>query len=420
LIENYVTGVSKNTFLDQMVIFLLISLFVLLPFAVIDFSQFIVFFHRSLLIIVGILCVAIVLIKKGYKIKFNSTIAIFLIFFLHSAFLTLSRGSVFSLKEITVLFSLIFIAWWSKDVCINRLAKFIIGIATFYCLNVIYQNFNGSDFFGFVPRDGRVWGAFYYGAPAFGTFISLVFFLPFFFIRSLPVKLFIIAVFGSAMLLANDRAAILQTILAFLLFFPLTRSWRLLMIILAMAPMAWVTMMEPSASNRLMSIYMGLKLFLVNDAIALESVLLEYGMQGYLDIWGAVYNLWFDLENLFGVLFGSGFGIAPEVLGRFHNTNRPHQIHLELMINVGLIGFMFFLGWLSKFYTRHRKCFVIFAPAVLPFAFFSLSSANHLFLIMLSYIFCKSASNQWRTGDLIKNIHVEGCQRKVCSNEVRA
>lgn len=246
----------------------------------------------------------------------------------------------------------------------------------------------------------------------------MIFFLPFFFIRSWPVKLFVIAVFLYAMLLANDRAAALQTALAFILFFPLRKRWRLLLFIFAMVPISWVTIIEPSASNRLFSVYLLLKSVVLNDASGLEWTLSVYGMQSYWDIWVALYNVWFDAENLFGLLFGTGWGVAPEVLGRFHNTNRPHQIHLELMINIGLIGFMLFLIWLIIFYTRYRRYFVIFAPAVLPFAFYSLSSANHLFLIILSYIFCKSASNQWYARDTIKNLPCHGGHRDVRPNEV--
>lgn len=409
----------KDISVDQTITFLLIFLFATLPFSAIDFSPLYIYFHRALIIFVSMLCVYAMLEKRSYHIKIDLTFYMVLIIFLHSSFFILISGSFFNLKEIIILLSFIFIVLWAKDVHVDFLAKAIISITLFYCLNQIFQYFYGSDLFGFVPRDGRIWGAFYYGSPTFGAFLSFVFFLPFFYLKNLSTKIFVCIIFTVAIVLANDRAPVLQTILAFFVFFPLKRWLKLLVIILALTPLFLVASMEPSASNRLLALYLVLKLFLLNDVSELNRLLAAYGLRDYLDIWVSVYGSWFRWDNLFGVFFGSGWGITSEVMGRLSGSGRPHQFYLELMINWGLFGFTIFLGLLFTFYRRHQKTFVIFAPAVLPFAFFSLNSANYLLMIALSYVLCAGASNRRHAADLVMKSPDGGFQRNVYTQEGR-
>lgn len=108
---------------------------------------------------------------------------------------------------------------------------------------------------------------FYFGAPTFGVFLSFVFFLPFFYLKNGWLKLLVIAISVGGLIVANDRAPIVQIGLALLLFMPCRPGYRFLLIGIALAPILLVPAMEPSASNRLIALYWGLNLFFIRTGI---------------------------------------------------------------------------------------------------------------------------------------------------------
>jgi hypothetical protein len=404
--------------IDRIIIWLLAYLFATLPFAVTDFSLFLTAFNRSLLIVVGGLCAYFALSKRSYNVRLNGTFLILGIIFIHSFISMLRAGTLDYAKEVGTLFGLVFIALWARDVRVDVLAKAVIGVALFYCVDVIYQYFNGVNLFGFTPRNNRIWGAFYFGAPTFGIFLSFVFFLPFFYLKRRWLKSVVVVIFAVTMFIANDRAPIVQTVLAILLFMSLRPWHKLLAFGFALTPILLVTVSDPSASNRVIAIYEGVNFFLFSkDSAELEGFLNSYGMTAYLDIWGGVTGGWFRWDNLVNVLFGTGWGSAPDAAASVSEFGRPHNIHLELLIIWGVVGYAAVLGWLIRLYRRHRETFVIFATAVLPFGFFSLTSSNYLFMITISYILFVGASHG-RHGIKVKTEENEGVRRMVVSPDV--
>ncbi|MDB0048180.1 hypothetical protein N9F12_01940 [Burkholderiaceae bacterium] len=413
MLKKFRTPVGYDFTIDSLIVWLLVYLFVVLPFSVIDFSLFLTVFNRFLIIFVGGLCAYSALSKCAFNIRINGTFFILGIIFAHSFVTMLLSGKLDYAKEIVTLFGLVFIAKWARGIRVDVLANAVIIIALFYCADVLLQHINGVDLFGFEPRNGRIWGAFYFGAPTFGSFLSFVFFLPFFYLKGRWLKSTVVVIFAITMFIANDRAPIVQTILAVLLFMPLSRWHKLLAFGLIMTPLMFVTITEPSATNRVIAIYEGINIFLFGkDPAAVESYLISYGMTAYLDIWGGVIGGWFNWDNLVNVLFGTGWGSAPDSAARISDFGRPHNIHLELLIVWGVVGYAAFLSWLIMLYRRHRDTFVIFSTAVLPFGFFSLTSSNYLFMMTISYILFVQASHE-RQGLGVKKGENGGLRRMV-------
>lgn len=385
---------GHGSVLDKLVILLLIYLFATLPFAVIDLSLPFTMINRFLLIMVGILCAFAALSKRSFKVRLNATFVIFGIVFIHSLISMLRVESFDYAKEVITFFALAFIVIWARDVRVNVLAKAVIIITLLYCIDAIYQYVNGIDLFGFPVRNNRNWGAFYFGAPTFGVFLSFVFFLPFFYLKNGWLKLLVIAISVGGLIVANDRAPIVQIGLALLLFMPCRPGYRFLLIGIALAPILLVPAMEPSASNRLIALYWGLNLFLFEPESAMaESFLHSYGLVDYLNIWKGVIDNWFRWDNSLNILFGTGWGSSIDAVRSVsEGGSRPHSIHLDILIVWGIVGYILVLGWLIRLYWHHRETFVIYASVVLPFNFFSLTSSNHLFLMTIIYILFVAAS----------------------------
>jgi len=381
--------------LDKVIVWLLVYLFATLPFAAIDFSLPFTVFNRSLLIIVGILSAFSALAKRSFNVRLNGTFLILGIIAIHSLISMLRAGTPDYTKEVGTFFSLVFVAIWARGVRVDVLAKAVIAVAFFYCADAIYQYFNGVDLFGFSTRNNRSWGSFYFGAPTFGIFLSFVFFLPFFYLKNWWLKLVVIAIFVSGLIVANDRAPVVQIMLATLFFAPFRPGYRLLVIGFALTPILLVPAMDPSASNRISSLYWGLNLFLFNrESAEFQGYLLSYGLTNYLHIWEGIIDGWFRWDNLFNVLFGTGWGSSLDAARSVSAGGRPHGIHLDILIVWGIVGYMAVFGWLIRLYWRHRETFVILASVVLPFSFFSLTSSNYLFMMTIIYILFVAASRE--------------------------
>ena len=386
---------GHNSALDKLVIVLLVYLFATLPFAVIDFSQPITIFNRFVLIMVGILCAFIALSKRSFRVRLNGAFIILGIIFIHSLISMLGAEPFDYAKEVVTFFSLVFIAMWARDVRVDVLAKAVIAVALFYCIDAIYQYVNGIDLFGFPTRNNRSWGAFYFGAPTFGIFLSFVFFLPFFYLKNRWLKLVVIAIFVGGLIVANDRAPIVQIVLAVILFAPFRPWYRFLVIGFALTPILLVPAMDPLVSNRVISLYWGLHLlFFEPESTEARTFLSQYGLIGYLLIWEGIIDGWLRWANLLNVLFGTGWGSSLDAVRSVSEgeSGRPHSIHLDILMVWGIVGYILVLGWLIRLYWHHRETFVIFASVVLPFSFFSLTSSNYLFLMTIIYILFVAAS----------------------------
>lgn len=373
---------------DRTIIFLLVLLFAMLPFAAMDFSPFLILLHRIFLLGIGFYCALTVLQKSTNQNQFILQFLILFVVFLHSSVSFSVYGFDKTFKEIIILFLLYFIIIGVNKGYVVNLAKGVIAVTVFYCLDTIYQFIQGVDLFGFELRNGRAWGAFHYGSPSIAELLSLVFFLPYFFLKSLFMRTLVYIIFIFAMILANDRGPILQIVLSAIVFFPIAKWKRLLGVMILLLPVIFVPSFDPSAENRLPALFLGFKLFLLGDFEEFAAFTAMYGIDAYVDIWRNIYNFWFQWDNLIGVLFGSGWGIVPEVIGR------PHNIHLELLISWGVFGYFLFITWLFIVYRRNHKTFVILAPCLLPVGLWSLTSANYLFVASIVFILFERASHQ--------------------------
>ncbi len=382
--------------LDNLITGLLVFLVGTLPFAVTDFSTLFSLLCRLLLFGTGCLCAISASLKASSQLQLRNALILSMIIGLHTLISMLRVLSFDYAKELGGLISFIFMAVWARDVRTGPLAKGVIAIALFYCADVLYQYATGVDWFGFSPRNNRIWGPFYFGAPTFGAFLSFVLVLPWFYIKRTWLKLLLVAVFAVTLFVANDRAPVVQSLLAVLLFAPFRTRYRVLAIGCALAPMMVVTAVDPLTSNRVAALYVGLRL-LVTDRSSPElwDFLSVYGIVGYLEIWGAVVSGWFTWTNLPNVLFGTGWGsVMDELRLRVRDFSRPHSIHIDLLVSWGVVGYAVLLGWVLRLYRRNRETFVILAPCVLPFGFFSLTSSNYLFMIAISYVLFIGASRQ--------------------------
>lgn len=379
---------------DRIILVLLGYMLVSLPFAVIDFSFPLVLFNRLVLLLVGFLCVFSALGKRGFNIALNGTFMALAIILMHSV-VSMMRDNTFDYaKELVTLMSLVAVVLWARDVRVDRLARFAIGIAVFYSLDAIYQHYTGIDWFGFAPWGNRSWGAFNFGAPTLGVFLAMIIFLPFFFVKSrwLRWSAFLLIAFG--MLVANDRAPMVQVIMAALLFSKLRLKYKLLTIGCVLAPIFFVPALPPATSNRIIALYWGLHLFLFGqETMEFKDFYYSSGIEAYGQIWGSLVTAWFRGDNIFNVIFGTGWGSSARLAERLSGLGRPHSIHLEIMVSWGLLGYAVIIAKLFNIALRYRAFFIILASSVLPFTFFSLISFNPFFLMALNYAFFVSAAS---------------------------
>lgn len=409
--KTFCTPVGYEHVIDRIIVWLLVYLFATLPFAAIDFSPFLMVLNRFLLIIVGGLSAYSALSKRSFRIRLNGAFFILGIILIHSFISILITGKLEYGKETGILFSLVFIAMWARDIRVDVLAKAVIFVTLFYCADAMYQYINGVDLCGFTPQNNRFWGCFSFGAPTFGIFLSLVFFLPFFYLKRSWLRLVVVVMFALSMFIAGDRAPIVQTLLAMFIFMP-SRHWQKLLVFgLVLIPMPFLIEMDPSTSNRVIAMLEGMKLFLFSeDSVALEEFVHSYGISAYLNIWSEVIGGWFTWDNLANVPFGAGWGSAPDAIASISRFGRPHNTHIEVLVIWGVVGYAAVLGWIIWLYRRNRETFVIFAPSILPFGFFSLVSSNHLFTMLISYILMVGASHG-RQGLKVKTQEDEGARR---------
>ncbi len=380
--------------INVVIIGLLLYLFATLPFAVVDNSLALSVFNRSLLLAVGALCL---LSKRYFDLSRPGAPVVVTLILAHTAFSMLQAGSTDYFREVAVLFALASIVVWARTAPLRPLVMGIIVIALFYCVDVMVQYYRGVDFFGFVPRNNRIWGAFYYGAPTFGTFLSFVVFAPLYFIRRVALRLAVLSVFLVSMVIANDRAPVLQTAVALMIFAPVRRRSKLLLAAMILAPAMIVSAMDPLTSNRVVALYRGVYLLVMargSDEFA--QFLSAYGFQGYFELWAAIATGWFRWDNLFNVLFGTGWGSVLDALRGVSEYSRPHSSHMDVMVCWGLVGYALILWFLFRTWRRHRMTFLLLAPAALPFSSFSLTSANYLFMMCIAAVLFVGASRTSR------------------------
>ena len=385
-------GPMQTRVIDRIILVLLGYMLASLPFAVVDFLLPLVFFNRLVLVLVGVLCAFSALGKRGFNLTLNGTFIVLAIILVHSFFSIMLDNTFDYVKELITLMSLVAVVLWSKDVRVEGLARFAIGIAVFYSLDAIFQNYTGTDWFGFTPWGNRSWGAFNFGAPTLGVFLAMVIFLPFFFIKNTLIKWLFFLLIALGMVVANDRAPMVQVVLAALLFSKLRLKYKLLTIGCVLAPIFFVPALPPATSNRIIALYWGLHLFLFGQETSeLKGFYYSSGIEAYGQIWGSILTGWFQWDNIFNVIFGTGWGSSFHLAERFSGLGRPHSIHLELLVSWGILGYAAVIAKIFHLFLRYRACFIILASAVLPFTFFSLVSFNPFFLMVLNYMFFVSA-----------------------------
>lgn len=388
----------RNSPLDRMIVVLLLYLFATLPFAVVDFSLTFSTFNRLVLLGVASLCALSALAKRSFRVPVNGLMIVVVVLVLHTLISMLRAGRIEYLRELANLLTLMCIAGWSRDVPLDTFVRGVIAAASFYCVDVFFQYLVGVDLFGFVPRNNRYWGAYYFGAPTFGTFLSFILLVPFFHLRRRRWRIAFTLLFVVAMVVSNDRSPVVQSALALFLFAPIGALYRVLLIGCALVPILFVTAMDPAVSNRVLAMYWGLRLLLLDrGSPEFQDFLNAYGFGSYFDVWRRVLTGWFYWGNMHNVLFGTGWGSVLDSLKKlFAEVSRPHSIHIDLIVSWGIIGYAIFLGWVVRLYKEHRQRFVMFAPCVLPMSSFSLTSANYLFMMTISFILFMAASDRRR------------------------
>lgn len=386
------TSVSERR--DRGLTILLAYLFITLPFAVSDWFPLLRVANRSLLLAAGIIAAWSLFVKNGYRVRSSWSSLLALLLFLHMGLAIFRSDSTEmmweTVKENLNLFAVVALASWSHTVGPRFLPRVIIWTTAVYSVDVLIQRVVGVDLFGLQPFGDRYWGVFSYGAPTFGVFISTVFFVPWFFLKSRLKRFLLGALYLAALLIASDRAPLVQLFLALVIFVPVPLILKLLFGGGLIAGGYYVVLANPEwLPEKVRLLLEAVRLLIImgpRDFLTDSETLRQLSLDAYLEKWVDVLSAWFTYDNGVNVLLGTGWGALPYVLRDTAGWSRPHSTYLELVISLGLIGSVILAAVVLGLWWRYPRRFLLLAPVVLPFVFFSVFSANWLFLSLMAYM----------------------------------
>lgn len=386
--------ISSRERRDRWLTILLAYLFITLPFAVSDWFPLLRVVNRSLFLAAGIIAAWSLFVKNRYRVRTSWSSLLALLLFLHMGLAIYRSDSTEmmweTVKENLNLFAVVALASWSHTVGPRFLPQVIIWTSAIYSVDVLIQRVVGVDLFGLQPFGERYWGVFSYGAPTFGVFISTVFFVPWFFLESKLKRVLVCVLYLAALLAASDRAPLVQLFLALVLFVPAPLILKLAFgggLITGAYYLVWAN--PEWLPEKIRLLLDAVQLLIIrgpSDFLTDSATLRQLSLDAYLEKWVDVLSAWFTYDNVVNVVFGTGWGALPHVLRDTAGWSRPHSTYLELVISLGVIGAVVLTVVLLALWWRHPRRFLLLAPIVLPFAFFSVFSANWLFLSLMAYM----------------------------------
>ena len=357
-------------------IFLIVKLFFYSFPIILLFPSGYITAHVSLLTIATL----ILIYKKNIKIKlFIVDYLIFLLFFL-SVISTLKNistlGNVIFIKSILDLrFAIFFLI--IRNLLSNKIVNLkLLSITTllssiFLSLDIFLQHLMGHDIFGFKPFDGRYNGFFEHEAIA-GSYIQKhfclsllsVFLINFKKITKIFLITLIINMFGLGILLSLDRMPFIIFIFIVIILFFLMRNYRIIffsnLIIISLLFVSLFKNYEVISSryqyfSRDININKILDVTHINKMIkSQENIIGEESKNNnlfhgdYSKLYRAAYLIF--LKNY---VIGSGVKSfiyecikLPYDKNSISCNNHPHNLYLEILVNLGLLGMSIFIIFL--------------------------------------------------------------------------
>ncbi|MFY4858283.1 hypothetical protein ACOTVL_07500 [Aliarcobacter butzleri] len=130
--------------------------------------------------------------------------------------------------------------------------------------------------------------------------------------------------------------------------------------------------------------------FFKNGIYISENVYKENSVFAYLNIWITNFNIWFRIENILYIIFGSGFGNLQAYFIYHGGYDRTHNMLLEIIMTFGLFGSFIIFNIFRKLITFSKPESLIVITHFSPFLFFSLYSANQIILFLISFFIYKN------------------------------
>lgn len=374
--------------LDRIIAGGIAYLFVTLPFAVTDLLPVLRVMNRLFLLGIGVLAAYVAIRRGDYKVTVNWVLIALAGLGVQTVVGMAIHPNYMDPPELLNLFAVVSLVLWAMETRVNFLPPFMIGVAAFFSVDVIIQRFVGVDLFGFTPFMDRYWGAFRYGAPTFGVFAMTMMFAPLYYVKRPWLRWSQFAVISVGLILSNDRAPILQVMLASLLFMPIGMTKKMVVTAAISLIVLYVYVAHPMwMPSRILLLFVTAEaLFAIGPARMFANFGHELSYVGYIDKWTSIVQGWFTWDNGVAVLFGTGWGSTPFALEPLAGVGRPHSTYIDVLVSLGLVGFVAMVAAVVRLWWRNRGRFLLVSTSVLPVAFFSMFSANWLFLIMTSLI----------------------------------
>lgn len=364
-------------------------LFYIFPIIMMMVSGYITF-YVSILTILSITF----LIKNKFKIILSFSDYIILIFFLFSFIVTLLNyknndyiiiiKSFFDLR-FALLYLIIRNIIYYKIVEFEKITLATLFAVIFLCFDIFIQNIYGKDIFGYEPFGERYNGIFEDEAIA-GSYIqkfSLIS-LSFFFLRDWNKQNKIIffltsVIFSFAILLTLDRMPFIIYLASLFFLIILAKNYRfifilnILTIIILFFFVVNTNDLIKKRYERLSSEFQFIKLLTIKNSIeknytpAISNEIpiisneIKTNLFGYSKLYIGAYNV--IINNNF---LGSGVKSFEKSCLKIYENNKsigcsthPHNLYLEIIINVGFLGFLFFSIFIFNIIYKISKQFKV-------------------------------------------------------------
>jgi hypothetical protein len=329
--------------------------------------------HVSLLSIASILLIY----KNNLKIKLLLVDYFVFLFFFLSIFSTLKNitilGNIIFIKSILdlrfAIFFLIIRIILNNEIVNLKILSIISLLASFFLsLDIFLQHLIGHDILGFKPFDGRYNGFFEHEAIA-GSYIQKFFLLSLLVIFLLDLKkfkkffltTFIINILGLGTLLSLDRMPFLIFIFILFILLIFLRNFRILLIsniiILSILSICLIKKSEViklryEYFNRDINFSKILDMPIIKNNIKNlenENNITVINKKLFYGDYSKLYNAAY-LVSLNNYMIGNGVksfiyecAKLPPNTSHISCNNHPHNIYLEILVNLGLIGLSLFI-----------------------------------------------------------------------------
>jgi len=304
-----------------------------------------------------------------------------------------------------------------KLISIEKLSILTLFCVLFLSFDVIFQNINGRNIFGYESIDGRFNGIFKDEAIA-GSYLQKFYLISFLTILLSNInkinKYFIVTFFinivGIGILLSLDRMPFLMYLFSLSILL-LIRKYRLLLltnllIILSIFIIIFNSYEPVRFRYATLKNEFNLKKItqFINEKYSMKKVeITEYKNKnfhaGYLSIYKSAYYLW--LEKPFigsGVKSYAKLSCNNQILLENKNiicTSHPHNIYLEILVNQGLLGLLIFLfliililnKLIKKLFIKNNNIITIIFIAILITEIIPLRSYGSIFQTVNGSIF---------------------------------